>query len=104
MDDLEARALHILKDRDFSMLQKKDQTDVLSLFLDDNEKPSKNGRQVLAMCAVTLGMNTGRRKLELLSMDILMACDKQEVREALDKITLILEEGQAHCSEISTNN
>ncbi|MEG5552300.1 hypothetical protein UXO11_22220 [Enterobacter wuhouensis] len=86
------------------MLEDKDQADVLRLFLDDNEKPSKNGRHILAISAAMLGMDTGRRKPELLSMDILMGCDKQEVREALDKITSILEEENAHCAEISMNS
>lgn len=60
---------------------------ILSLFIDDGAKPSKLGRQTLAGM---LGKMTSTSCLEILAMDLLTACEKAEVMEALSGITEIL--------------
>ncbi|RSB25326.1 hypothetical protein, partial [Enterobacter cloacae] len=54
----------------------------------------KEGRRTLALNAGLLAKQMGEPRLEVLSMDVLMACDKAEVREVLAQITDILQ-GQA---------
>ena len=91
MDSLTDFALDILRDRNFSRLNEDAREEVLSLFIDDNHKPSKEGRMTLALNADLLAKQIGEPRLEVLSMDVLMACDKAEVREVLAKITDILQ-------------
>lgn len=90
MDSLITFALDILRDRNFSRLDELVREEVLSLFIDDHRKPSKEGRRTLALNAALLAKPMGEPRLETLSMDILMACDKTEVREVLAQITDIL--------------
>ena len=94
MDSLTKFALDILRDRNFSRLDEEVREEVLSLFIDDQRKPSKEGRSTLALNAGLLAKQMGEPRLEVLSMDVLMACDKAEVREVLAQITDILQ-GQA---------
>lgn len=92
MEEMLNYSLKVLRERDFSRLEADVQQAILSLFVDDNSKPSKLGRQTLAMHAGMLGQMTNTSRLEILSMDLLMACDKSEVMDALSKITDILNE------------
>lgn len=92
MEEMLNYSLKVLRERDFSRLEEDVQQAILSLFVDDNSKPSKLGRQTLAMHAGMLGQMTNTSRLEILSMDLLMACDKSEVMDALSKITDILNE------------
>lgn len=96
MRSLTRYALDMLRDRNFSGLDGEVREEVLSLFIDDHRKPSKVGRRTLALSADLLAKQTGEPRLEVLSMDILMACDKAEVREVLAKITEILQEQTWH--------
>ncbi|WP_148244922.1 hypothetical protein [Enterobacter asburiae] len=91
MDSLTKFALDILRDRNFSRLDEDVRDEVLSLFLDDHHKPSKEGRRMLALNADLLAKQLGEPRLEVLSMDVLMACDKAEVRDVLAKMTDILQ-------------
>lgn len=91
MESLTKFALDILRDRNFSRLDEEAREEVLSLFIDDHRKPSKEGRRTLALNAVLLAKQMGEPHLEVLSMDILMACDKEEVRDVLRQITGILQ-------------
>jgi hypothetical protein len=91
MDSLTKFALDILRDRNFARFDEEVREEVLSLFIDDNSKPSKEGRKALALNAALLGKHLLEPQLEVLSMDVLMACDKKEVKEALAKITAILQ-------------
>lgn len=59
----------------------------------------KLGRQTLAMHAGMLGRMTNTPRLEILAMELLMACDKSEVMDALTKITDILND--PNFSEVS---
>lgn len=47
MDSLTKFALDILRDRNFSRLDEEVREEVLSLFIDDQRKPSKEGRRTL---------------------------------------------------------
>lgn len=92
-------SLAVLRERDFSRLENDAQQAILSLFVDDQAKPSKLGRQTLAMHAGMLGRMTNTPRLEILAMELLMACDKSEVMDALTKITDILND--PNFSEVS---
>lgn len=80
------------RDLEFTGMEEEARNDILSLFLDDKEKPSKNGRMTASMGIGMLGRSVDDRRLELLAMDILMATDKQEAREALRSVSAILKE------------
>lgn len=77
---------------EFTGMEEEAMDDILSLFLDDKEKPSKNGRMTASMGIGMLGRSLDDRRLELLAMDILMATDKQEACEALRNVSVILQE------------
>lgn len=49
MDSLTKFALDILRDRNFSRMDEEVREEVLSLFIDDHRKPSKEGRRTLAL-------------------------------------------------------
>ncbi|HHA2302506.1 hypothetical protein I4P06_21595 [Enterobacter asburiae] len=83
-------SLKVLRERDYSRLEDDAQQAILSLFIDDGAKPSKLGRQTLAMHAGMLGQMTSTSRLEILAMDLLTACDKAEVMDALSGIIEIL--------------
>lgn len=83
--------LDILRDRNFSRRDGNVREEVLSLFIDDSHKPSKEGRRTLALNTALLAKQLDEPRLELLSMDLLMTCDKNEAREVLAKITDILQ-------------
>lgn len=51
MEEMLNYSLKVLRERDFSRLEEDVQQAILSLFVDDNSKPSKLGRQTLAMHA-----------------------------------------------------
>lgn len=70
-----------MRERDYSRLEDDAQQAILSLFIDDGAKPSKLGRQILAKHDGMLGQMTSTSRLEILAMDLLMACDKAEVIE-----------------------
>jgi hypothetical protein len=53
----------------FSRLVEDAQQAILSLFIDDGAKPSKLGRQKLAIHAGMSGQMTSTNSLEILSMD-----------------------------------
>lgn len=55
-------------------------------FVDGNSKPSKLGCKTLAMHSSMLGHMNITTRLEVLPMELLMACDKAEVMDALRKI------------------
>lgn len=74
-------SLKVLRERDYSRLEDDTQRAILSLFIDDGAKPSKLGRQTLAMYAGMLGQMTSTSRLGILAMDLLMAFDKAEVME-----------------------
>lgn len=92
MEDVLNYSLKVLRDRDFSRLENDAQQAILSLFVDDRAKPSKLGRQTLAMHAGSLGRMTNNPRLEILAMELLMSCGKTEVMDALAKIIHILNE------------
>lgn len=65
--------------------------DIQRPFIDDYHKPSKEGRRTLSLNTALLAKQLEEPRLEVLSMDLLMACDKAEAREVLAKVTDILQ-------------
>lgn len=91
-DHITSFSLALLRDRNFADLEEDIQGEVLSLFVDDNDRPSKEGRKILAINAFMLANATGEQRLAELSMDLLLAWDKTEVREILARIAALLQD------------
>ena len=92
MEILAEHALRLLRDRDYSHLEDEVRAEIISLFADDKEKPSRAGRMTLALNVRVLGMVYQEHRLEAMAIDILMGCDKLDVLDALNRLqTFLLE-------------
>lgn len=89
---LMAKTLVCFRDLDFTGMDDDVRRDILSLFLDDDEKPSKNGRIAAARDIGVFARSVSDFRLEVLAMDILMSTDKNEARESLYRVQSILRE------------
>lgn len=85
-------AMSILRDRDFSSLEEEHRSEIMALFIDDSEKPSREARLLLGTHASMLGIGLKLHQLEVMALDILMGCDKREVLDALDRVQRLLQE------------
>lgn len=75
MEEMLNYSFKVLRERYFSRPEEDVQQAILS-FVDENSKPSKLGCKTLAMHSSMLGHMNITTRLEVLPMELLMACDK----------------------------
>jgi len=90
MDVKPENAIRLLRNRDVSILEDYIQREVLSLFNNDNTKPSQNVRVILALNIQTCSMVLKKPELQSLAMDILFGSNKKYIIETLDHVKKLL--------------
>lgn len=90
MDVKPEHAIRLLRDRDFLVLGESAQREVLSLFIDDKEKPSQVARVIMALNIQAAYRVLQEPLLEAMAMDILFGSDKQYIIDTLNRVQILL--------------